>query len=326
MLSAFKLPLSLKLTEIKALATACGVPISGTKAELAHRLETSIYNLTHNSGIPPPDQRVLSIDMGIRNLAFSLLSPPCQNLTPASEGIRTPLAGVAVSSWKRVELTGPAIDVKSAAEGDPWTPENMAEMTLRLVEDRLLSFDKPPTHILIERQRFRSGGGAAVQEWTLRVNTLEAMIYSTLRTMKECGRWQGEVIPITPKRVGPFWLEGMVDSDTTDATSKNPESRKEAKARHKKEKIDLVGKWLQEGKIEPVDQAKDMATSYHIRWQGKRAKKASTEDGGPAGEHLKKLDDLADCLLQGMAWIKWQDNKKLLAHHGPEALLKSRPS
>jgi len=35
---------------------------------------------------------------------------------------------------------------------------------------------------------------------------------------------------------------------------------------------------------------------------------------------MGKLDDLADCLLQGMAWIKWEQNRKLILSKGIEAL------
>lgn len=323
-----KLANTLKVAELKFLALACGIPSSGAKASLIQRIDAAIHETTEQRASPLSEQRILSIDMGIRNLAFSLLTPPSDITKVLGQGVRTPVPGFALQSWNRVELAGPASAVKPDRGEDLWSPRSMTEMTLDLVQNRFLNLKVPPTHILIERQRFRSGGGAAVQEWTLRVNTLEAMIYSTLRTMKACGRWEGEVIPIAPKRVGPFWVEGIAEEDDdTDTASKVPESKKNAKARHKKEKIDLVGKWLLEGKINPVDQAKDMAKSYLVRWQGKkRTKNTQPEEVGTASEHLKKLDDLADCLLQGMAWVKWQDNRRLLAKHGPAAILEAQSS
>jgi cruciform cutting endonuclease 1 len=36
---------------------------------------------------------------------------------------------------------------------------------------------------------------------------------------------------------------------------------------------------------------------------------------------MGKLDDLADCLLQGMAWIEWEENKRKALEHGVQALL-----
>ena len=34
----------------------------------------------------------------------------------------------------------------------------------------------------------------------------------------------------------------------------------------------------------------------------------------------KKLDDLADCLLQAMACLKWEQNRKLICENGEAAL------
>jgi cruciform cutting endonuclease 1 len=36
---------------------------------------------------------------------------------------------------------------------------------------------------------------------------------------------------------------------------------------------------------------------------------------------MGKLDDLADCLLQGLAWVQWEENKRLLLKKGVEVLL-----
>lgn len=197
----------------------------------------------------------------------------------------------------------------------------MADLTLLLVLNQLLSTS--PTHILIERQRFRSGGRAAVQEWTLRVNTLEAMIYATLRTLRALEKWKGEIYSIAPARVGPFWLEGLVNEPDAEADMKMLESKKSAKARNKRAKIDLVASWLGDGKIEPRDGASATAQSYLQRWKGKGARKKAVSDDSQesAREHFDKLDDLADCLLQGLAWVKWEDNKRLLAKDGPASLL-----
>lgn len=206
-------------------------------------------------------------------------------------------------------------------EKDQWSPASMAGLTWNLVKNRVMTLDPLPTHILIERQRFRSGGAAAVQEWTLRVNTLEAMLHAVLRAHKEMGRWKGEVHSIAPGRVGPFWLQGAdaaVDSaevvEETNGKAKGSQSKKSAKVRNKKAKIDLVGNWLDLDNIKLVGGAEHTAQAYLKRWSKKTRGVSSAED-------FTKLDDLADSLLQGMAWIKWEDNIKLLATDGPEAFL-----
>jgi cruciform cutting endonuclease 1 len=322
MQAALNLPKTLSLAQLKSLALTCGVASSGTKAQLVQRLEASAHSLARHRVDSTLNRRVLSIDMGIRNLAFAYLNLSPVNADRSNSGIRTPLPGVVVKSWDHVVLADPATASSTAAEEGIWSPSSMATMTLNLVKHNLLGFEEPPTHILIERQRFRSGGAAAVQEWTLRVNTLEAMIYSTLRTLKSCGQWDGEIIPISPKRVGPFWLEGLSAEDASEIDDDTkPKSRKVANAKHKKAKIDLVAKWLLEGKINLSGQTEAVAESYLQRWRGRRPKKNGDGEAEPANERLRKLDDLADSLLQGLAWIQWQDNIKLLGREGPGALL-----
>ncbi|KAK6212010.1 hypothetical protein LQW54_005538 [Pestalotiopsis sp. IQ-011] len=328
MVSADTLTQTLKSAQLKRLAVACGVASSGRKPHVARRLETTAHALVQReTSSPSSKDGVLSIDMGIRNLAFAYLTPPRTRDKRVHAGPNTPLAGVVVKFWDRIVLADPLEEPDESSNVVKWSPSYMADMTFNLVQDVLLGFEKPPTRILIERQRFRSGGGSAVQEWTLRVNTLEAMIYSTLRTLKSCGKWTGEVIPILPQRVGPFWLEGLEPVETSNLDGdKLPSSTaaKNKKAKQKKAKIDLVGKWLQEGMIVPSGQAQTTAASYMDRWNGNRTKK-SLGAAEPASERLRKLDDLADSLLQGLAWLQWQDNLRELSQRGPDGILARSP-
>lgn len=384
---------TLRLADLKAVAEACGLASSGTKAALASRLESAAREASSPSSqrqrqgataTRPREQRILSIDLGIRNLAFCLLTPSGgRSARAAGRGSGSPPAAN-VQVWRRVALAGPtgdAMDSPSATssshprstleeeeegeeeegqeaeeatgdgaqaeETDAWSPARMADLTLALVRDQFLpgaviapgassggGSEKlplpPPTHVLIERQRFRSGGRAAVQEWTLRVNTLEAMLYATLRTLREVGRWDGEVYAVAPRRVGSFWLAGEEGAEDAGATAPGKKTKKvktekvskaSAKARNKQDKIDLVARWLLEEKIKLVGEPGVTAQSYLDRWQGKRKKGRSGQAIEPVGEKFKKLDDLADCLLQGVAWIRWEENRKILAREGPLPLL-----
>jgi len=51
---------------------------------------------------------------------------------------------------------------------------------------------------------------------------------------------------------------------------------------------------------------------------GKGGEDGGRREDGEAG--IGKLDDLADCLLQGVAWVKWQENKRLLLDGGVDSL------
>ena len=67
----------------------------------------------------------------------------------------------------------------------------------------------------------------------------------------------------------------------------------------------------------------DMARAYKEKWEripGRRKIGVLEVEVGD-GEKMGKLDDLADCLLQGMAWVQWEENKRLLLKKGVEALL-----
>ncbi|KAK8039834.1 hypothetical protein PG993_008245 [Apiospora rasikravindrae] len=323
---------ALKAAQLKTLCLACGLPTSGTKDVLTSRLEEAVLVARRPKGRPTA-RRILSIDMGLRNLAYSLIVPSGPLLSApsapplkekhftSSQAFRQP-PRVLLEAWRRSDVASEA--TKQVVEREQWAPAALANLALEL--------------------RFRTGGSSAVQEWTLRVNTLEAMIHATFRTLKEMGHWSGEVISIAPGRVGPFWVgaAGEVDAATEEVQSpleleteflertaqkvniKN--KNKLAKTRNKKAKIDLVGNWLQlEGILNPASAHQEVTRSmklYKDRWLGVRRKKGS-DKLEEAEEESRKLDDLADCLLQGMAFIKWEENKNLLAREGPNAILEN---
>ncbi|KAJ4378494.1 hypothetical protein N0V86_006200 [Didymella sp. IMI 355093] len=105
----------------------------------------------------------------------------------------------------------------AAAEEDntQFSPSVLSQTAYKLITEQVLSVN--PDVILIEKQRWRSGGGSAVQQWTVRVNTLEAMLWAVLETVKKTRQSRseaGEVLAarnfevraMDPKRVGQYWL------------------------------------------------------------------------------------------------------------------------
>lgn len=85
-------------------------------------------------------------------------------------------------------------------------------------------------------------------------------------------------------------------------------------AENKKVKKAIVGRMLAAGEGVSVSAgAEPVAREYLDVWNGKvRGQKKS--------ESFKKLDDMADCLLQGIAFIRWQENKRRLIEGGVEAV------
>ena len=295
---ALSIPPSLKLIDLRLLAQKCGLQTSGTKPILAQRIGHAL------SSIPklPPDTRILSIDMGIRNLAYCILDVPA-----APRLLRSPSKiQPSLHAWQRLSLSR----APQNGEIESFSPATLSSLAYKLLRHRLLP--EKPSYILIERQRFRSMGSKHILEWTVRVNMLEAVIYGILCTLKEEGVWEGEVLGIAPGKVGPFWVE---DGEERGVWKKE----RTAKKKNKGLKIDLVRGWLEDGQMVSLGngEVEAMAKRYIEKWdRTPGGRKLEAE-----GEEMGKLDDLADCLLQGMAWIQWQENKNVALQHGVEALL-----
>ncbi|KAI1136543.1 Ydc2-catalyt-domain-containing protein [Hypoxylon sp. FL0543] len=320
-----------KSTQLKQLAVLCGTKSSGRKAELVERL-TAISNAHSPNLLATGGQPlVLSIDLGIKNLGYSLLAPAAspasskllssKNLT--ADDLRRP-PRIHLHAWKRRELLEPSLD-------KPDDPDRFAPASLAIAADRLVRRDLlplKPTHVLIERQRWRSGGAAAVQEWTLRVNTLEAMLHAALRTLRELGHWEGEIISVAPDRVTRFWPPPPLSTGSEEDTPKTKGSRsskgavgnarKGAKSQQnsKKHKIGVLTGWLaEEGRSKIILPANPGAEDAIRQYRRKlvRTRRSSAADENLAGDAgPRKLDDLTDSLLQGAAWLKWEENRALL--------------
>jgi cruciform cutting endonuclease 1 len=366
---------------------------------------------------------ILSIDMGIQNLAFAhlLVPPPSSSSLSPSFGPRPTL-----NAWHRLAVS--ALPTGSGSTNGPLLPETFSTLANQKrgkqerrkspsstkattittttnngslagdnitteAEEELLfaSLDKngmfapdiyaahaytlltsliaayQPTHVLIERQRFRSGGGPAIQEWTLRVGVFEGMLYAVLHTLQQLGQCSVVVQDMDPKRIARYWKmeeEEAVDVDVDDEGSqgfekaktktktKTKKRTKKASPREvKKMKIDLVGQWLQAArggggsspspKLDIIDSSSSSSSSsasppkqdvtqvvdaYLHKWNGGRVRGASSPKQHPDTEKeemtvsIDKLDDLADCLLQGITWLEWQVMRARLVREGLDAL------
>ncbi|APA12268.1 hypothetical protein SS1G_10722 [Sclerotinia sclerotiorum 1980 UF-70] len=352
---AITIPSTLKAVALKQIAFKCGISISGTKPVLTQRIQDELPKITLPGADPSSATskplRILSIDMGIRNFSYCLLEIPLPSKSPKNKRKSTPPIPI-LQSWQKLSLlpqappnTNPATNEKPRNE---FTPAILSTAAYTLLRHTLLPLS--PTHILIERQRFRTHGAKQILEWTIRVNMLESMLWATLKTLSEEKVWEGEVIEIAPRKVGTFWVEesGLLDGEEGEEF-RIVRNTKEVYARSKGAKIDLVRRWLEGGEkrkaqkhnemvIIGSQQVQDIKERYTEKWDrkagranGNKPKSKSSHRSASAvaqkkkekekKEEMGKLDDLADSLLQGMAWLKWQENRKRALEEGVEILL-----
>ncbi|TLD33993.1 hypothetical protein PspLS_00891 [Pyricularia sp. CBS 133598] len=295
--------------QLQKLARACGVSSNGTKRVVTDRIVASLASPRALSA----NDRILSIDMGLRNFAFCLLTPAANShqgpgLKPkgsvvASLGSGEGFAEVRIPppltlhDWKVLDLAEGSVDIKNS--------QALSPVAVDLVNRHLLPLN--PTHILIEQQRYRSAGAAAVQEWTLRVNALEAMLHAILTAMRSLEVWKGEVTAVDPTKAAPFFFDevGRVPSKQL-----------------KKMKIDLLGEWISARDAKFLElgspQVTGLATSFIEHWKPvkgtRRGRSKATKSNGE--NDFKKLDDLTDCIVQGAAWASWQQTRHILAQEG----------
>ena len=320
----------LKAWQFKYWAFLTGTASSGRKAELQDALTRSLGVTTPNTG-----RRVVSVDMGIRNLAYCVVDVQPRSRT---SNIARPLK---ITHWLRRDLLTPSAPIlspladdecqqheqetekskkgtKATADPEAFTPPQLSKTAYNVVTGLL---SHKPDEILIERQRFRSGSASAILEWTIRVNMLESMLWASLETLRASASPKSffpDVHAIPPRRVAEFWLSGQQlpltpRANIFDAGQKHQdvalteEPRKARTKIEKKEKVDLVKKWatgaVDESGVSLIfeGQAAEVAEAFKLQ----TSRGAKQIAGG-------KLDDLADCLLQAVAHLRWEENKEVI--------------
>jgi cruciform cutting endonuclease 1 len=343
---------TLTIAQLRRVAFTIGAPSSGTKPVLTKQIQrqlgapdsTTAHSSTQDSApASPGNLSIVSIDMGIRNLAYAhLVSAPTSS--GESTGVSQPSTYQRPSlvAWKRVVISGPpnakfastkrrkghkrsdetaAIPLQAAngatddclapnPEKEAFDPSTFANYAYQFIKSILTAHQ--PTHVLLERQRFRSGGASAVQEWTIRVGVFEGMLYAVLKTLSAEQGLPVTVQGVDPGRVTRYWLEG-----TPAQGGQRIGSAKESK----KAKVDIVGESLGrldgaligldlESKQDDSQEVGQVVDAFLARWKkGPRRKHQG-------GNDVVKLDDLSDCLLQGVAWLNWQNKKQEVLHHG----------
>jgi cruciform cutting endonuclease 1 len=327
---------SMKAKSLQHIAFLTGVPSTGTKSHILEQLNGSL----RHARMPQGKTRILSVDMGIRNLAYCVIDVPANR--SATDG------KLRVKAWQRLDLLEkmrpevaspvmrPALEHENVADApdlvaqavlkNSFTPSIMSKVALQVTQDFLAH---KPDIVLIERQRFRSGGGSAIQEWTVRVNTLESMLWACFETLKASQAMsKSDTFPavheVAPKRVASFWTAApeahhppadLFAPDFAPPELKVSSSTTKAASTGKKEKIAVLRSWLDGSGGVSLDFSAETQKIAAVFAQGvKRRKSKSEETGGvdAAVGRETKLDDLADCVLQGAAWVRWEENRRAI--------------
>ena len=327
---------ALKKPQLRAAALLMGLPSSGNMAELRQVIQQSAVQREHDK----ERSRIVSVDMGIKNLGICVLEArqPARPTGPRNQQ-HSPSPHIKLVKWQTINVLDKLhrltllnrglveihveVSAKSTAvNAKTFRPSALSIAALDLAK-YIWAFE--PSHILIENQRFRSGGGAAVQEWTLRVNALESMLWACFQTLRDANAERSpEVHEISPKQVANFWcsrpygLSSSVSDDLFSTTWKTKaEDEKEIRRTvDKKEKIALARSWLSSEELKPhEDVAPELSTEVQsvadaFLKQGRKTPRKKSESSPSSPQSLGKLDDLADCLLQGVAWVRWENNRR----------------
>ncbi|KAH7125401.1 mitochondrial resolvase Ydc2 [Dendryphion nanum] len=239
---------------IRLFLARVGAATSGKKEVLLSRI-TKVLNSSKNAprgSKTTENTRVLSIDMGIRNLAFCVADISTKSTLLSERGIRKEPESVKmkVQAWRKLDVTE-EVSQLTATESvpgandwngeseeeaqDPYAPSTLANTAYTLLTKILLPYR--PNVILIERQRWRSSSGPAIQQWTVRVNTLEGMLWAILTALREEGQSRVsapggvqsnyEICGVDPKRVGHFWVGDDVKATVQDAKASKKRSDSE---------------------------------------------------------------------------------------------------
>ncbi|TGZ77631.1 ribonuclease H-like protein [Ascodesmis nigricans] len=234
---------TLKATQLRTLNRCMGFTVAGTKPTLIQQLLTMDYRTPRT---------LLSIDMGVKNLSYCVLSPS-HTLTKHNLTFKS-------HAWRHEALEVPKTPTAFAA---------LAKATVTRLLEKYPNVDT----ILIERQRWRSHGSNAVLQHTIHCNTFEAMLHACFLCLMDS---EAQAIrSVDPSAVANY--NGTVG---------------------KREREVLLRGMLASGEV---------------------VVKGDTEqwDTPPRrANNTIKRDDLVDCLVQAVTWMRWQENRRVLLEEG----------
>ncbi|KAI9269297.1 ribonuclease H-like domain-containing protein [Phascolomyces articulosus] len=258
----------LKVNDLKTIALQCGITSTGKKVDLFNRLDNHFNTIITNASSTTTDQfipnetipkSILSFDVGYRNLAHVKLDHQHNIL-----------------EWRRTDL-----------QLENFHPSVAAPLMRNYVQELIVPMLRDGMHvgaIVIEQQRYRDNSSHSVFEHTIRVNTIESMLWYALYEIVDTVSTSSSSVvmeAIARPAVDRIWR-----ADWEQVTPPPPEGSTKAKMnRYKKQAcVQLIKHWFEKNTTIRVGRQELMDVFLNE----------------------KKQDDMADALLQAMSWYRWR--------------------
>lgn len=254
-----------------------------------------IYSTDDQTKISRENYSVLSIDVGVKNFSY------CKMEIEADNPYNKPIE---IVEWDKLDVLNWYGD-----QNLEFNPVNYAALASSIVSRLILGKTARPDLILIERQRFRSMGSSSVLEAVIRSAVLENMIFASLKSLKdyEPNNFQYLVQSSSPLIMTSFWESYKT---STDLRFDKLES-----ASRKKHRIELVSDWILNSKtIKLKGLTKDLLSQFsNGPNNSRRLNKIVNSINGitKSDSETNKSDDLADSLLHGITWLRFEKNKQM---------------
>ncbi|GAN05478.1 hypothetical protein MAM1_0093d04949 [Mucor ambiguus] len=171
-----------RVADLKGIAIGCGVLTGGNKPDLVERLTS------HFTSPTPASLSILSFDLGYRNLAYCHLD-----------------ANKTVLDWARVDLDLPSFH-----------PSVVAPIVRQFIKERVMQNLEVADRVLVEMQRNRSNGSHTILEGTIRVNCVEAILWTGLYESIDCINRQVNMTPVLRQNIDRAWkdeIQQVIDED-----------------------------------------------------------------------------------------------------------------
>ncbi|ODV85303.1 hypothetical protein CANARDRAFT_23365 [[Candida] arabinofermentans NRRL YB-2248] len=307
---------------LSSISKRCGIlPDSSStkKAVLVEQITSQISapSLINNHDYQSAPFRLLSIDMGLKNFSFCRLEIPSFPMN----GNYKPV----VKQWNKMNL-----NEYTGITDDRFIPTNYSGIVNKIISNLIFnpeSLQTKPDLIIIERQRFRTGGHKNVQEHILKTNVLEFSLISALQTCTylQPKKYNSKLQSVSPAAMAGYWVDYCKLRDPKiDQKSKDL-------------RVDLVHEWLSRHLLgsplesiisEPEfiigdnfdlsETTDDLIHLKKYRSNSKRVykmvkylntKNKTGEIIIDDSESSEKGDDMADSLLHGLAYVHYELNR-----------------